>query len=175
MKTNIKRYANRGQQPNPHDHSGNPWLRPEEQQWVDQVVNVTMKAWQQAARNTGRWLSTLPFSCLVRLSSHCRQDRTLDLHRSSRGHLSEGAVRGVAEGWNALSKERSWCWIQRPGGLTTAASGFTARKRGLGLGQQNREVGEILANTQIKAAWTEIQHATDMTLRFWNRWTGYRF
>ena len=78
---------------------------------------------------------------------------------------SVSAVRGVAEGWNALSKETQQA-------LNSAASWLN--DSGEWIYQQGNEAwvwasktGKSVkswTNEQIKAAWTEIQHATDMTL-----------
>ncbi|MEF9839299.1 VRR-NUC domain-containing protein, partial [Escherichia coli] len=72
--------------------------------------------------------------------------------------LSEGVVRGVAEGWNALSKETqrvlnsaaSWLndsgeWVYRQGSEVWVWASQTGKSV------------KSWTNAQIKAAWTEIQ------------------
>ncbi|EPW0457164.1 VRR-NUC domain-containing protein [Escherichia coli] len=138
--------------------------RPEEHQWVDQVVNVTMKAWQISGAKY--WpLALYPPVFMPRPPSTPVAARIEPWTYAGKvvSDLSEGAVRGVAEGWNALSKETqlvlnsaaSWLndsgeWVYRQGSEVWAS-------------QTGKSV-KSWTNTQIKAAWTEIQHVTDMTL-----------
>ena len=140
--------------------------RPEEHQWVDQVVNVTMKAWQTSGAKY--WpLSLYPPVFMPRLPSTPVAARIEPWTYAGKAvsDLSEGAVRGVAEGWNALSKETqlvlnsaaSWLndsgeWVYRQGSEVWVWASQTGKSV------------KSWTNTQIKAAWTEIQHATDMTL-----------
>ena len=80
--------------------------RPEEHQWVDQVVNVTMKAWQISGAKF--WpLALYPPVFMPRPPSTPVAARIEPWTYAGKvvSDLSEGAVRGVAEGWNALSKE----------------------------------------------------------------------
>ncbi|WP_028131672.1 VRR-NUC domain-containing protein [Escherichia coli] len=140
--------------------------RPEEHQWVDQVVNVTMKAWQTSGAKY--WpLALYPPVFMPRPPSTPVAARIEPWTYAGKAvsDLSEGAVRGVAEGWNALSKETQLV-------LNSAASWLN--DSGEWVYQQGSEVwvwasqtGKSVkswTNAQIKAAWTEIQHATDMTL-----------
>lgn len=140
--------------------------RPEEHQWVDQVVNVTMKAWQTSGAKY--WpLALYPPVFMPRPPSTPVAARIEPWTYAGKvvSDLSEGAVRGVAEGWNALSKETqlvlnsaaSWLndsgeWVYRQGSEVWVWAS-----------QTDKSV-KSWTNTQIKAAWTEIQHATDMTL-----------
>ncbi|EOZ3033940.1 VRR-NUC domain-containing protein [Escherichia coli] len=140
--------------------------RPEEHQWVDQVVNVTMKAWQISGAKF--WpLALYPPVFMPRPPSTPVAARIEPWTYAGKvvSDLSEGAVRGVAEGWNALSKETqlvlnsaaSWLndsgeWVYRQGSEVW------------GWASQTGKSVKSWTNTQIKAAWTEIQHATDMTL-----------
>lgn len=140
--------------------------RPEEHQWVDQVVNVTMKAWQISGAKY--WpLALYPPVFMPRPPSTPVAARIEPWTYAGKevSDLSEGAVRGVAEGWNALSKETqlvlnsaaSWLndsgeWVYRQGSEVW------------GWASQTGKSVKSWTNTQIKAAWTEIQHATDMTL-----------
>ncbi|KDT12624.1 VRR-NUC domain protein [Escherichia coli 2-052-05_S3_C1] len=140
--------------------------RPEEHQWVDQVVNVTMKAWQISGAKF--WpLALSPPVFMPRPPSTPVAARIEPWTYAGKvvSDLSEGAVRGVAEGWNALSKETqlvlnsaaSWLndsgeWVYRQGSEVWVWASQTGKSV------------KSWTNTQIKAAWTEIQHATDMTL-----------
>lgn len=140
--------------------------RPEEHQWVDQVVNVTMKAWQISGAKY--WpLALYPPVFMPRPPSTPVAARIEPWTYAGKvvSDLSEGAVRGVAEGWNALSKETqlvlnsaaSWLndsgeWVYRQGSEVWVWASQTGKSV------------KSWTNTQIKAAWTEIQHATDMTL-----------
>ncbi|ELD8752332.1 VRR-NUC domain-containing protein [Escherichia coli] len=140
--------------------------RPEEHQWVDQVVNVTMKAWQISGAKF--WpLALYPPVFMPRPPSPPVAARIEPWTYAGKvvSDLSEGAVRGVAEGWNALSKETqlvlnsaaSWLndsgeWVYRQGSEVWVWASQTGKSV------------KSWTNTQIKAAWTEIQHATDMTL-----------
>ncbi|EFC0661956.1 VRR-NUC domain-containing protein [Escherichia coli] len=140
--------------------------RPEEHQWVDQVVNVTMKAWQTSGAKY--WpLALYPPVFMPRPPSTPVAARIEPWTYAGKAvsDLSEGAVRGVAEGWNALSKETqlvlnsaaSWLndsgeWVYRQGSEVWVWASQTGKSV------------KSWTNAQIKAAWTEIQHATDMTL-----------
>ncbi|HAP0214696.1 TPA: VRR-NUC domain-containing protein [Escherichia coli] len=140
--------------------------RPEEHQWVDQVVNVTMKAWQTSGAKY--WpLALYPPVFMPRPPSTPVAARIEPWTYAGKvvSDLSEGAVRGVAEGWNALSKETqlvlnsaaSWLndsgeWVYRQGSEVWVWASQTGKSV------------KSWTNAQIKAAWTEIQHATDMTL-----------
>ncbi|HFP9591803.1 TPA: VRR-NUC domain-containing protein, partial [Escherichia coli] len=140
--------------------------RPEEHQWVDQVVNVTMKAWQISGAKY--WpLALYPPVFMPRPPSTPVAARIEPWTYAGKvvSDLSEGAVRGVAEGWNALSKETqlvlnsaaSWLndsgeWVYRQGSEVWVWASQTGKSV------------KSWTNTQIKAAWTEIQHVTDMTL-----------
>ena len=140
--------------------------RPEEHQWVDQVVNVTMKAWQTSGAKY--WpLALYPPVFMPRPPSTPVAARIEPWTYAGKvvSDLSEGAVRGVAEGWNALSKETqlvlnsaaSWLndsgeWVYRQGSEVWVWASQTGKSV------------KSWTNAQIKAAWTEIQHATDVTL-----------
>ncbi|QCT86700.1 VRR-NUC domain-containing protein [Escherichia sp. E4742] len=140
--------------------------RPEEHQWVDQVVNVTMKAWQTSGAKY--WpLALYPPVFMPRPPSTPVAARIEPWTYAGKvvSDLSEGAVRGVAEGWNALSKEMqlvlnsaaSWLndsgeWVYRQGSEVWVWASQTGKSV------------KSWTNAQIKVAWTEIQHATDMTL-----------
>ncbi|EFJ2946584.1 VRR-NUC domain-containing protein [Escherichia marmotae] len=140
--------------------------RPEEHQWVDQVVNVTMKAWQTSGAKY--WpLALYPPVFMPRPPSTPVAARIEPWTYAGKvvSDLSEGVVRGVAEGWNALSKETqlvlnsaaSWLndigeWVYRQGSEVWVWASQTGKSV------------KSWTNAQIKAAWTEIQHVTDMTL-----------
>ncbi|EGT5679524.1 VRR-NUC domain-containing protein, partial [Cronobacter dublinensis subsp. dublinensis] len=79
--------------------------------------------------------------------------------------LSEGALRGVAEGWNALSKETRQRLSMAAGWLND--SGEWVYHQGSEAWVWASQTGKVVrswSNAQIRAAWSEIQYATDMTL-----------
>ncbi|EKL8325929.1 VRR-NUC domain-containing protein [Escherichia coli] len=140
--------------------------RPEEHQWVDQVVNVTMKAWQTSGAKY--WpLALYPPVFMPRPPSTPVAARIEPWTYAGKvvSDLSEGAVRGVAEGWNALSKETQLVLNSAASWLND--SGEWVYRRGSEVWVWASQTGKSVkswTNAQIKVAWTEIQHATDMTL-----------
>ncbi|WP_186369906.1 VRR-NUC domain-containing protein, partial [Yersinia aleksiciae] len=76
--------------------------RPEDQQWADQVVNVTMKAWKSSGAKY--WpLLIYPPIFMPRPPSTPVAARVEPWTYAGKAvaDLSEGTIRGVAEGWNA--------------------------------------------------------------------------
>ncbi|WP_392433416.1 VRR-NUC domain-containing protein [Yersinia sp. HM-2024] len=140
--------------------------RPKEQQWVDQVVNVTMKAWQTSGAKY--WpLILYPPIFMPRPPSTpvAAKIEPWTYAGKAVADLSEGAVRGVAEGWNALSKETQQALNSAASWLND--SGEWVYQQGSEAWVWASKTGQSVkswTNEQIKAAWTEIQHATDMTL-----------
>ncbi|RJT37365.1 VRR-NUC domain-containing protein [Rahnella woolbedingensis] len=140
--------------------------RPEEQQWVDQVVNVTMKAWKTSgAKYWPLFLYPPIFMPRPPSTPVAAKIEPWTYARKTVADLSEGAINGVAEGWNALSKE-----MQQK--LSSAASwlndsGEWVYQQGSQAWVWVSQTGKVVqswTNAQIKAAWAEIQRATDMTL-----------
>jgi hypothetical protein len=79
--------------------------------------------------------------------------------------LSEGAVRGVAEGWNALSRETQQTLNAAAGWLND--SGEWVYQQGSEAWVWASKTGQSVkswTNAQIRAAWLEIQKVTDITL-----------
>lgn len=140
--------------------------RPEEQQWADQVVNVTMKAWQSSGAKY--WpLFLYPPIFMPRPPSTPVAARIEPWTYAGKAvaDLSEGVVRGVAEGWNALSKETKQVLNSAAGWLTD--SGEWVYQQGSEAWVWASKTGKSVkswTNTQIKNAWAEIEQATDMTL-----------
>ncbi|EFB8335222.1 VRR-NUC domain-containing protein [Escherichia coli] len=140
--------------------------RPEEHQWVDQVINVTMKAWQTSGAKY--WpLALYPPVFMPRPPSTPVAARIEPWTYAGKAvsDLSEGAVRGVAEGWNALSKETQLVLNSAASWLND--SGEWVYRQGSEVWVWASQTGKLVkswTNAQIKVAWTEIQHATDMTL-----------
>jgi hypothetical protein len=140
--------------------------RPEEQQWVDQVVNVTMKAWQTSGAKY--WpLILYPPIFMPRPPSIPVAARVEPWTYAGKAvaDLSEGTIRGVAEGWNALSKETQQALNSAAGWLND--SGEWVYRQGNEAWVWASKTGKSVkfwTNAQIRAAWAEIQHATDMTL-----------
>ncbi len=140
--------------------------RPEEQQWSDQVVNVTMKAWKTSgAKYWPLFLYPPIFMPRPPSTPVAAKIEPWTYARKAVADLSEGAINGVAEGWNALSKE-----MQQK--LNSAASwlngsGEWVYQQGSQAWVWVSKTGHAVqswTNAQIKAAWAKIQHATDMTL-----------
>ena len=140
--------------------------RPQEQQWTDQMVNVTMKAWQTiGAKYWPLFLYPPIFMPRPPSTPAAAKIEPWTYAGKAVADLSEGALHGVAEGWNALSKETR----QR---LSTAAgwlndSGEWVYHQGSEAWVWASQTGKVVrswTNAQIRAAWSEIQYATDMTL-----------
>ncbi|MFI8418313.1 VRR-NUC domain-containing protein [Serratia sp. NPDC078593] len=140
--------------------------RPEEQQWVDQVVNVTMKAWK--TRGAKYWpLFLYPPIFTPRPPAHPTPARVEPWTWAGKAvaDLSEGVVNNMAAGWNALSTEmqqelnRVASWLND--------SGEWVYSQGSQAWQWASQTGRNVAswtNEQVRAAWSAIQEATDMTL-----------
>lgn len=140
--------------------------RPEEQQWVDQVVNVTMKAWKTSgAKYWPLFLYPPIFMPRPPTIPVAPKIEPWTYGRKMVADLSEGVVQGVADGWNALSTEMQqalrfvagWLndsgeWVYRQGSETWVWASRTGKHM------------QSWSNAQIKAAWLVIQQATDMTL-----------
>lgn len=140
--------------------------RQEEQQWSDQVVNVTMKAWKTSgAKYWPLFLYPPIFMPRPPSTPVAARVEPWTYARKAVADLSEGAINGVAEGWNALSKE-----MQQK--LNSAASwlndsGEWVYQQGSQAWVWVSKTGHAVqswTNAQIKTAWAEIQQATDMTL-----------
>ncbi|XTZ39850.1 VRR-NUC domain-containing protein [Salmonella enterica] len=140
--------------------------RPEEQQWADQVVNVTMKAWQSSGAKY--WpLFLYPPIFMPRPPSTPVAARIEPWTYAGKAvaDLSEGVVRGVAEGWNALSKETQQVLNSATGWLNDG--GEWVYQQGSEVWVWASKTGKSVkswTNTQIKNAWADIEQATDMTL-----------
>jgi len=140
--------------------------RPEEQQWIDQVVSVTMKAWKTSEAKY--WpLFVYPPIFMPRPPSTPAAAKIEPWTYASKAvaDLSEGAIHGVAEGWNALSKETRQALNSVAAWLND--SGEWVYQQGNEVWVWASKTGKYVnawTNTQIKAAWAEIQQATDMTL-----------
>ncbi|MEN5015505.1 VRR-NUC domain-containing protein [Erwinia sp. Eh17-17] len=140
--------------------------RPEEQQWVDQVVNVTMKAWKTSGAKY--WpLFLYPPIFIPRPPATPAAARVEPWTWTGKAvaDLSEGAIRGVAEGWNALSKETRRALKKTAGWLND--SGEWVYRQGKESWIWFSRTGKYVAewsNEQIRSAWATVQQATDMTL-----------
>ncbi|MGC6387657.1 VRR-NUC domain-containing protein [Ewingella sp. S1.OA.A_B6] len=140
--------------------------RPEGQQWSDQVVNVTMKAWKTSGAKY--WpLFLYPPIFMPRPPSIPVAAKIEPWTYAGKmvADLSEGAIQGVAEGWNALSKETQQVLSSAAGWLND--EGEWVYQQGSEAWVWASKTGKYVkswTNTQIQAAWAEIQIATDMTL-----------
>lgn len=140
--------------------------RPEEQQWSDQVVNVTMKAWKTSGAKY--WpLFLYPPIFMPHPPSTPVAARIEPWTYAGKvvADLSEGAVHGVAEGWNALSKETQQVLNSAANWLNDSGEWvyYQGNEAWVWASKTGKSV-KSWTNAQIKAAWAEIQHATDMTL-----------
>ncbi|MGO2441574.1 MAG: VRR-NUC domain-containing protein [Serratia proteamaculans] len=140
--------------------------RPEEKQWVDQVVNVTMKAWKTSG--VKYWpLFLYPPIFTPRPPANPAPARVEPWTYAGKAvaDLSEGVINNMAAGWNALSTEMQQDLNRVAGWLND--SGDWVYSQGSQAWQWVSSTGRAAAswtNEQIRAAWSAIQEATDMTL-----------
>lgn len=140
--------------------------RPEEQQWVDQVVNVTMKAWKtNGAKYWPLFLYPPIFTPHPPATPAPAKVEPWTYAGKSVADLSEGAVNNIAVGWHALSEEMQQKLSQAAGWLND--SGEWVYSQGHQAWQWVSQTGRAAASwtdEQLRAAWFKIQKATDMTL-----------
>ncbi|QMR43059.1 VRR-NUC domain-containing protein [Klebsiella aerogenes] len=140
--------------------------RPEEVQWADQVVNVTMKAWQTSgAKYWPLFLYPPIFAPRPPTTPVPAKIEPWTYAGKSVADLSEGAVNNMAAGWHALSEE-----LQQKLGLAAGwlnDSGEWVYSQGHQAWRWVSQTGRAAASwtdEQLRAAWFKIQKATDMTL-----------
>lgn len=140
--------------------------RPEEQQWSDQVVNVTMKAWKTSgAKYWPLFLYPPIFTPRPPATPVPAKIEPWTYAGKAVADLSEGAVNNIAAGWHALSEE-----MQQKLGLTAGwlnDSGEWVYAQGHQAWRWVSQTGRAAASwtdEQLRAAWLKIQKATDMTL-----------
>ncbi|CAI1044119.1 Uncharacterised protein [Serratia rubidaea] len=140
--------------------------RNKEQQWGDQVINVTMKAWQTSGEKY--WpLFLYPPIFTPRppaLPTPAKIEPWSYIGKTV-ADLSEGIVNNVAAGWDALSDEMQQTLSQVAGWLND--SGEWVYYQGSQVWQWVSSTGRRVASwtdEQLRAAWSAIQQATDMTL-----------
>lgn len=140
--------------------------RPAEQQWIDQVVNVTMNAWKSSGAKYWPLLLYPPiFMPLPPAAPAAAKIEPWTYAGKAVADLSEGAVRGVAEGWNALSKETQRALSSAAGWLNDSGEWvYLQGSEAWVWFSKTRKVVSSWTDDQIRAAWADIQHATDMTL-----------
>ncbi|WP_336222768.1 VRR-NUC domain-containing protein [Enterobacter kobei] len=140
--------------------------RPEEQQWSDQVVNVTMKAWKTSgAKYWPLFLYPPIFTPRPPAIPVPAKIEPWTYARKSVADLSEGAVNNIAAGWHALSEEMQQKLSQAAGWLND--SGEWVYSQGHQAWRWVSQTGRAAASwtdEQLRAAWMKIQKATDMTL-----------
>lgn len=140
--------------------------RPEEQQWADQVVNVTMKAWQTSGAKY--WpLALYPPIFIPRPPTVPVPARIEPWTYAGKAvaDLSEGVINRMAAGWNALSEEMQQELNRVAGWLND--SGEWMYSQASHAWQWVSHTGRNVASwtdEQIRAAWRQIQQATDITL-----------
>lgn len=140
--------------------------RPEEQQWSDQVVNVTMKAWKTSgAKYWPLFLYPPIFTPRPPATPVPAKIEPWTYAGKAVADLSEGAVNNIAAGWHALSEEMQQKLSQAAGWLND--SGEWVYSQGHQAWRWVSQTGRAAASwtdEQLRAAWLKIQKATDMTL-----------
>ncbi|MCE9994152.1 VRR-NUC domain-containing protein [Enterobacter asburiae] len=145
--------------------------RPEEQQWVDQMVNVTMKAWKTSgAKYWPLFLYPPIFTTRPPATPVPARIEPWTYAGKAVADLSEGAINNVAAGWTALSKEMQRNLDQVAGWLND--SGEWIYVQGSQMWQWASRTGRYAATytfDQLRSAWKIIQLATDITLEVLKR------
>ncbi|MEB6337971.1 VRR-NUC domain-containing protein [Serratia rhizosphaerae] len=140
--------------------------RSEEQQWSDQVINVTMKAWKTSgAKYWPLFLYPPIFTPRPPATPAPARVEPWTWAGKAVADLSEGAVNNIAAGWHALSEEMQQKLSQVAGWLND--SGEWVYSQGSQAWRWVSQTGRAVASwtdEQLRAAWLKIQKATDMTL-----------
>ncbi len=140
--------------------------RPEEQQWVDQLVNVTMKTWKTSgAKYWPLFLYPPIFISGAPMTPTPAKVEPWTYGGKAVADLSEGMINNVADGWNALSTDIQQELSQVAGWLNDG--GEWLYDKGSQAWQWVSRTGRNVASwtdEQLRAAWKGIQQATDMTL-----------
>lgn len=140
--------------------------RPQEHQWSDQVINVTMQAWKTSGAKY--WpLSLYPpiFTPRPPAVPSLAKVEPWTYAGQAVSDLSEGVIDNMAAGWNALSREMQQRLHQLAGWLND---------RGEWISLQGQQAWRWISDTgryaaswtaeQLREAWSQIQQATDLTL-----------
>lgn len=140
--------------------------RSEEQQWSDQVVNVTMKAWKTSgAKYWPLFLYPPIFTPRPPATPVPAKIEPWTYAGKVVADLSEGAVNNIAAGWHALSEDMQQKLSQTAGWLND--SGEWVYSQGHQAWRWVSQTGHAAASwtdEQLRAVWLKIQKATDMTL-----------
>lgn len=140
--------------------------RPEEQQWSDQVVNVTMKAWKTSgAKYWPLFIYPPIFTPRPPATPVPAKIEPWTYAGKVVADLSEGVINNMAAGWHALSEEMQQKLSQTAGWLND--SGEWVYSQGHQAWRWVSQTGRAAASwtdEQLRAAWLKIQKATDMTL-----------
>lgn len=140
--------------------------RLEEQQWIDQVVDVTMKAWKTSgAKYWPLFLYPPIFTPRPPATPAPAKVEPWTYAGKAIADLSEGMIGNLAAGWNALSDEMQQKLSQVAGWLND--SGEWVYYQGSQVWQWASNTGRSVASwtdEQLRAAWSAVQKATDMTL-----------
>lgn len=140
--------------------------RPEEQQWIDQVVNATMKAWKTSgAKYWPLFLYPPVFFPRPPSSPVPAKIEPWTWRGGLVGDLTEGVVKGIAEGWNALSKEVQDKLDKVAGWLNDSGEWIyqQANDAWVWVSDTGKQCA-AWTSEQLRAAWREIQRVTDLTL-----------
>lgn len=139
--------------------------RPEQQQWIDQVVNVTMKAWETSrSKYWPLFLYPPVFTPGPPATPVPAKIEPWTYAGNAVADLIEGSIHGMAEGWNVLSEELQQKLRSVAGWLND--SGGWVYYQGSQAWHWISKTGQRVASwtdEQIRVAWQEIQQATDMT------------
>lgn len=140
--------------------------RPEEQQWSDQVVNVTMKAWKSSgAKYWPLFLYPPIFTPRPPATPVPAKVEPWTYVGKAVADLSEGVINHVAAGWNALSEEMQQELSQVAGWLNDSGEWvyYQGSQAWHWVSQTGRYAATYTAE-QLRIAWKTIQIATDITL-----------
>lgn len=140
--------------------------RPQEQQWSDQVVNVTMQAWKASgAKYWPLYLYPPIFTSRPPAPPEPAKIEPWTYAGKAVADLSEGAVNNIAAGWYALSDEVQQKLSQAAGWLNDSGEWIYAQgHQAWQWVSQTGRAAASLTDEQLRAAWSAIQKATDMTL-----------
>ncbi|HII4325777.1 TPA: VRR-NUC domain-containing protein [Enterobacter cloacae] len=140
--------------------------RPEEQQWSDQVVNVTMKAWKTSgAKYWPLFLYPPIFTPRPPATPVPAKIEPWTYAGKAVADLSEGAVNNITAGWYALSEEMQQKLSQTAGWLNDSGEWvYSQRHKAWRWVSQTGRSAASWTDEQLRAAWLKIQKTTDMTL-----------
>lgn len=140
--------------------------RTEEQQWSDQVVNVTMKAWKTSgAKYWPLFLYPPIFTPRPPATPVPAKIEPWTYAGKAVADLSEGAVNNITAGWHALSEEMQQKLSQTAGWLNDSGEWVCSQRHQVWRWvSQTGRAAASWSDEQLREAWLKIHKATDMTL-----------